>query len=367
MLDRSLLRIQDLRDHRVIFISDIHGEKDLLEVLLEKVHYIPGQDTLFLLGDLIEKGSASLETLRWVMTLARNERVIVLKGNNDEAEQLLEDKIPLPMKLGYLRTRRSLISEMACEQGMTIDEKTDFKALRRRLTEAYAEEFVFLRDLPLIAAGPGYAAVHSSLQDAQDLTNNDPCLILKDNDFLLKSSVKFPYPVIVGHMPTVALSDRQGNCGVHFLKDRNILAIDGGCGMHAHGQLNALIVQDGNFRQFQTASADRLPRCRVLADQAATPEDQQVFVRYFESEIEVVEENNEFLRVRHKATQRLLEIPRSALRMIEGKPHCFNSTSCWLALRQGEEVAVIQTYADRSFCKMNGQLGWVGNAVLETK
>ena len=37
--------------------------------------------------------------------------------------------------------------------------------------------------------------------------------------------------------------------------------------------------------------------------------------RYFESEIEVVEENNEFLRVRHKATQRLLEIPRSALRM----------------------------------------------------
>ena len=124
MLDRSLLRIQDLRDHRAIFISDIHGEKDLLEVLLEKVHYIPGQDTLFLLGDLIEKGSASLETLRWVMTLARNERVIVLKGNNDEAEQLLEDKIPLPMKLGYLRTRRSLISEMACEQGMTIDEKT---------------------------------------------------------------------------------------------------------------------------------------------------------------------------------------------------------------------------------------------------
>ena len=118
MLDRSLLRIQDLRDHRAIFISDIHGEKDLLEVLLEKVHYIPGQDTLFLLGDLIEKGSASLETLRWVMTLARNERVIVLKGNNDEAEQLLEDKIPLPMKLGYLRTRRSLISEMAFDRGV---------------------------------------------------------------------------------------------------------------------------------------------------------------------------------------------------------------------------------------------------------
>lgn len=86
MLDRSQLRIQDLHSHRALFISDIHGEKDLLEALLKKADYVPGKDFLFLLGDLIEKGSASLETLRLVMTLARNERVIVLKGNNDEAE-----------------------------------------------------------------------------------------------------------------------------------------------------------------------------------------------------------------------------------------------------------------------------------------
>lgn len=83
--------------------------------------------------------------------------------------------------------------------------------------------------------------------------------------------------------------------------------------MHAHGQLNR---SDRSRRKLSTISDGqrRSPASgvRVLADQAATPEDQQVFVRYFESEIEVVEENNEFLRVRHKATQRLLEIPRSA-------------------------------------------------------
>ena len=101
--------------------------------------------------------------------------------------------------------------------------------------------------------------------------------------------------------------------------------------------------------------------------QAAQEICQQVFVRYFESEIEVLEEAGEFLRVRHQRTHRLLEIPRSALRMIDGKPHCFNSTSCWLSLRQGQEVAVIQTFADRSFCKRNGQLGWVANAVLDIR
>ena len=197
------------------------------------------------------------------------------------------------------------------------------------------KEFVFLRDLPLIAAGPGYAAVHSSLQDAQDLTNNDPCLILKDNDFLLKSSVKFPYPVIVGHMPTVALSDRQGNCGVHFLKDRNILAIDGGCGMHAHGQLNALIVQDGNFRQFQTASADRLPRCRVLADQAATPKINKYSCGILKVRSKLWKKTTSFCACGIKQPQRLLEI-LAALRMIEGSPIVLTAQAVgWLCAKGG--------------------------------
>lgn len=365
MLDPSCIRYQDLSESRALFISDIHGEAELLKELLNKVHYVPGQDSLFLLGDLIEKCRASLDTLHQVMDLSRQKRVVVLKGNNDEAEQLLEETIPLPMKLGYLRTRRSLISEMAQAQGITIDEKTDFGVLRQRLTTAYAEEFAFLRDLPLLVTEQGYAAVHSSIQNIENVRQNNPRLILKDNDFLLNSDSRFPVPVIVGHMPTVALSDRQADCGVHFLKDRNLFAIDGGCGMHAHGQLNALIVEQGDFQHFETACADHLKRRRVIREQAGTPEELQVFVRYFESEVEVLEEEGAFLKVRHLKTNRLLEIPRSALRIIEGKTHCFNSTSCWLPLHSGQEVAVIQEYGDRVFCKHEGRLGWVSSTVLE--
>lgn len=368
MLDHSCIRYQDLSQNRALFISDIHGEGELLKELLRKVHYVPGQDSLFLLGDLIEKGRASLDTLHQVTALMDKgveTRVVVLKGNNDEAEQLLEETIPLPMKLGYLRTRQSLISEMAQAQGITIDEKTDFGILRQRLTAAYAEEFAFLRDLPLLAAGQGYAAVHSSIQNIENLRQNHPRLMLKDNDFLLNSDCRFSVPVIVGHMPTVALSDRQADCGVHYLKDRNLFAIDGGCGMHAHGQLNALIVEQGDFQHFQTAYADHLIRRRVIGEQVGTPKELQVFVRYFESGIEVLEEDGAFLKVRHLKTNRLLEIPRGALRIIEGKTHCFNSTSCWLPLHSGQEVAVIQEYGDRVFCKHEGRLGWVSSTVLE--
>lgn len=42
---------------RLIAVSDIHGHLTLLRALLEKVHYIPGGDLLFLVGDLVEKGA----------------------------------------------------------------------------------------------------------------------------------------------------------------------------------------------------------------------------------------------------------------------------------------------------------------------
>lgn len=56
MLDHSCIRYQDLSQNRALFISDIHGEGELLKELLRKVHYVPGQDSLFLLGDLTAAG-----------------------------------------------------------------------------------------------------------------------------------------------------------------------------------------------------------------------------------------------------------------------------------------------------------------------
>ena len=53
----------DLPSHKRVFaVSDVHGNLDYLKGLLNKISFST-DDILILLGDLIEKGPRSLETL----------------------------------------------------------------------------------------------------------------------------------------------------------------------------------------------------------------------------------------------------------------------------------------------------------------
>jgi predicted phosphodiesterase len=50
-----------LGDGRVIIIGDVHGCMDELTDLLEEVGYTEENDTVILVGDLVDKGPYSLE------------------------------------------------------------------------------------------------------------------------------------------------------------------------------------------------------------------------------------------------------------------------------------------------------------------
>ena len=53
-------------DGRVLAVSDVHGNLPFLKGLLAKASF-SSEDTLILVGDLLEKGPESLNTLRYVM------------------------------------------------------------------------------------------------------------------------------------------------------------------------------------------------------------------------------------------------------------------------------------------------------------
>lgn len=62
-------------------VGDLQGCLQPLQCLLERVNFNPREDQLWLVGDLVNRGPQSLETLRFVHTLGDCTRVVL--GNHD--------------------------------------------------------------------------------------------------------------------------------------------------------------------------------------------------------------------------------------------------------------------------------------------
>lgn len=66
-------------------IGDIHGRFETLQALLSQLPLRTGEDHLWLTGDLVNRGPASLEVLRWARRWHQRwgERMVVVLGNHD--------------------------------------------------------------------------------------------------------------------------------------------------------------------------------------------------------------------------------------------------------------------------------------------
>jgi bis(5'-nucleosyl)-tetraphosphatase (symmetrical) len=62
-------------------VGDLQGCLSPLKCLLERVAFDPQKDTLWLVGDLVNRGPQSLETLRYLFSIRQS--LVCVLGNHD--------------------------------------------------------------------------------------------------------------------------------------------------------------------------------------------------------------------------------------------------------------------------------------------
>ncbi len=351
---------------RLLVTSDIHGHISLLQRLLERAAFSDG-DMLFILGDIIEKGPQSLETLRFVMRLAEQENVTVLMGNVDLSRvQMLENLSEESCGEFYdlvLMMREwkgtGIYDEMAAELGIRLDSPGRALECKARLLAAFEKELDFIRSLPAVVETRNFIFVHAGLpcERLEDVRTRDVYEVLKMDNFM-KKGLTFDKYVVAGHWP-VSIYDEK-ICQMNPVTDRehHIISIDGGCGLHMEGQLNMLILPeaDRGIGGMTHIFCDGYERAVALEDQEGSTD--SVNIRFSNRRVRVLEEGEEFSLVEHAASGRRTEILSDRLYNRNGSWADADGSDYMLPVKAGEELTLVRRTSRGYVVKKDGICGW---------
>ena len=196
--------------NRVLAISDIHGENKKLLTILDKASYDPKNDVLVVCGDMIDRGTENMETLRTCLKL-QEQGAVLLKGNHEQfAQECLADMI--------LEKPSEALRLWVIYNGgeNTYDEFT-------KLSKPEMQEWLnFFRKLPLYYTYENYIFVHAGADSRKPIEkNSEPDLVWSDQ--------KFPYcpaykgkTVIFGHTPTINFTTPSKHKGKDYMKASRI-------------------------------------------------------------------------------------------------------------------------------------------------
>lgn len=294
------------QNKRIICISDIHGSLYLLKQLLNKINYTE-DDILILLGDFYTKGKENHETFKFIVDIAENPNVHVLRGNCDWEEEYLSD-------VGK----------------------------------------AWLNGLPHIIETKDYIFVHGGLTSS-DLDEQDALTCMK-NDAFMEKGLKFEKYVVTGHWPTVNYTHRIPCFNPIVNEENRIISIDGGIVLKDGGQLNAFIICDSNFSY---DFVDDLPIIKIEKNQSESGGN--LNITWFDRFVELLEDGEEFSLYRHIQSGNTIFLPKISVWTDNNGNLCAcnNGTDYYLPINIGDTVSIINRFSSRILAKKNGTVGWI--------
>ena len=351
---------------RIIMISDIHGEKDLLIKLLNKVKF-NDNDYLFLLGDFVGKGKDSLNTLRYIMDLSQKENVFLIVGNCDllfnsfsnEKESIHLEAKNISKVVKYYH---SLIGEMLWELGIDVNKVEDFTTIIEPLYKNFGREFAFLRTLPRVIETEEFIFVHSAIS-GENYQNDSDYSLMRTNNFSNVSSTRFKKYVVVGHYPTINYCEKIPKLNPLFNYQKNIISIDGGLNTVEYGQLNALVYDK---KQFNNYYVDKLDIYQIKKDYFPYNE-KVITINYMNNKVDIIEEKNDFYKCYHPYSQTFIDIDKNYVYKRNDSFYSLDTTNYHLEVIKGDFIHLIRQYKDYSLVKKAGIVGYIKNDCIGSK
>jgi Predicted phosphohydrolases len=200
----------------VYAIGDVHGRRDLLETLLDRIRDDAGQvqNYLVMLGDYVDRGPDSKGVIDLLVTLEMpGLELVALRGNHD---QLVLDFLTDP-KI-YLTWRSFGGAETLLSYGVeppAPSDPQDLERARRALAARLpAEHVTFLEGLTNSYTIGDYFFVHAGIRPTCSLDQQKAEDLLWIRDEFLASNKRYEKVIVHGHSPSDVPVRRRNRIGV---------------------------------------------------------------------------------------------------------------------------------------------------------
>lgn len=341
---------------RILCVSDIHGNLAYLKGLLKKAAFC-SDDILIILGDFLEKGPESLNTLRFIMELSKAGNVYTVCGNCDDwnyifdANEYFDEHI-----LSYiLHKKNGIVWEMCNDSGIDLFELDCFADCKDTLRRRYAAEWEFLNTIPHVIETENFIFSHAGADPTKPLEEHTEAELLRCDHFLTLDR-HFEKWVVVGHWPVMLYGTDRVCANPIIDREHKIISIDGACVLKDDGQLNAFIIPHKFSEDFSFTAYDPFPEKRVMDDQAEGGP--SYYIRWGDSSVQVLERGEEFSHCRHVRTGYEMDILTKYLFTDNEITDCNDCTDYVLPLKKGDIVRVVEETSRGYFVKHKGWSGW---------
>ncbi len=355
----SLIKHLDFPEgRRILVISDIHGNLPYLRGLLEKLRFCSA-DQLIVNGDFLEKGAHSLETLQYIMSLVEKGNTHVICGNCDDWHLIFSEDWSYRAEeatMRYLVQKKcGLLWDMCNACKLDPFDLESFGVAKEVLKDRFQKEFAFLEALPYAIETEHYIFTHAGMLPDKPLSQHTR-KELNRCDALMKKGWAFDKWLIVGHYPVVLYGEDRVCANPIVSREQKIISIDGGCVLKDDGQLNALIIPHNGSEDFAFEAYDPFPQRRVCRAQAEG--DRSYYIRWGDSQVQVLMRGEEFSHCRHVRTGYEMDILSKYLFSDSELTDCNDCTDYILPLQPGDMVSIIEETSRGYFVKHKGTSGW---------